>query len=51
MTVGETVELGYVDQKRDALYEEKTAWEEISGGHGNARGGRPEDELARILPS
>ncbi|MCH8547531.1 MAG: energy-dependent translational throttle protein EttA [Balneolaceae bacterium] len=30
--VGETVELGYVDQKRP-LNPEKTIWEEISGGH------------------
>ncbi|HIF30726.1 MAG TPA: energy-dependent translational throttle protein EttA [Planctomycetaceae bacterium] len=31
--VGETVELGYVDQDRDALKAEKTVFEEISGGH------------------
>ncbi len=31
--VGETVQLGYVDQSRDALAGEKTVWEEISGGH------------------
>jgi ATP-binding cassette ChvD family protein len=30
--VGETVELAYVDQSRDALDGEKSAWEEISGG-------------------
>jgi sulfate-transporting ATPase len=30
--VGETVELAYVDQSRDALDPEKTVWEEISGG-------------------
>ena len=32
MNVGETVELGYVDQSRDALDPEKNVWEEISGG-------------------
>ena len=32
LTVGETVELAYVDQSRDALDDEKTVWEEISGG-------------------
>jgi energy-dependent translational throttle protein EttA len=29
---GETVQLGYVDQSRDALDPGKTVWEEISGG-------------------
>lgn len=32
ITVGETVQLGYVDQSRDALDPKKTVWEEISGG-------------------
>lgn len=31
--VGETVDLGYVDQSRDALAGNKTVWEEISGGN------------------
>ncbi len=31
--IGPTVELGYVDQNRDALKPEKTIYEEISGGH------------------
>jgi energy-dependent translational throttle protein EttA len=31
--VGPTVELGYVDQNRDALSPEKTVFEEISGGN------------------
>jgi ATP-binding cassette ChvD family protein len=31
--VGPTVELGYVDQNRDALDPQKTVYEEISGGH------------------
>ncbi|MCZ6605093.1 MAG: ATP-binding cassette domain-containing protein, partial [Alphaproteobacteria bacterium] len=32
LRIGETVELAYVDQSRDALDAEKTVWEEISGG-------------------
>ncbi len=32
LTVGETVELAYVDQSRDALDDDKSVWEEISGG-------------------
>ena len=31
--VGESVQLGYVDQSRDALDAKKTVWEEISGGN------------------
>lgn len=30
--IGQTVQLGYVDQLRDTLNGEKTVWEEISGG-------------------
>ncbi|TDR88008.1 energy-dependent translational throttle protein EttA [Enterovirga rhinocerotis] len=33
VTVGETVQLGYVDQSRDALEAGKTVYEEISGGN------------------
>lgn len=33
LRVGSTVEMGYVDQNRDALDPEKTVFEEISGGH------------------
>ena len=33
ITVGETVQLGYVDQTRDDLDGKKNVWEEISGGH------------------
>lgn len=32
VTVGQTVELGYVDQSRDTLDGEKSVWEEVSGG-------------------
>jgi len=45
LRLGETVQLGYVDQNRDALDPNKTVWEEISGG---------EDELMvgkRAVPS
>jgi len=30
--IGESVQLGYVDQSRDALNDKKNVWEEISGG-------------------
>src|SRR3954452_15241917 len=33
LSVGETVDLAYVDQSRDALDPEKTVWEEISDGY------------------
>jgi len=33
LRIGETVQLGYVDQSRDALDDNKSVWEEISGGH------------------
>ena len=33
LRVGETVEIGYVDQSRDELDAEKTVYDEISGGH------------------
>ena len=32
MTVGESVQLGYVDQSRDTLDDTKSVWQEISGG-------------------
>jgi energy-dependent translational throttle protein EttA len=32
LRLGETVQIGYVDQSRDALSPDKTVWEEISGG-------------------
>ncbi|EHH67866.1 energy-dependent translational throttle protein EttA [Gluconobacter morbifer] len=32
LKIGETVKLGYVDQSRDSLDDNKTVWEEISGG-------------------
>ena len=33
LRIGPTVELGYVDQTRDALKPDSTVYEEISGGH------------------
>jgi ATP-binding cassette ChvD family protein len=45
LRLGETVQVGYVDQSRDALQANKTVWEEISGG---------EDEIVmgkRTVPS
>jgi ATP-binding cassette ChvD family protein len=33
IAVGESVQLGYVDQSRDALNDKKNVWEEISGGN------------------
>ncbi len=32
LKIGETVQIGYVDQSRDALTPDKTVWDEISGG-------------------
>ena len=32
LRIGETVKLGYIDQSRESLDDEKTVWEELSGG-------------------
>ncbi|AQS87484.1 ABC transporter ATP-binding protein [Neoasaia chiangmaiensis NBRC 101099] len=32
LKIGDTVKLGYVDQSRNSLADDKTVWEEISGG-------------------
>jgi energy-dependent translational throttle protein EttA len=32
LRIGETVQLGYVDQSRDSLDDKKSVWQEISGG-------------------
>jgi ATP-binding cassette ChvD family protein len=37
--LGDTVDLAYVDQSRDALQAGKTVWEEISGGYDNIKVG------------
>ena len=40
--IGETVRLGYVDQSRDALDQNKNVWEVVSGGHDIFRFGKHE---------
>ena len=40
--VGESVQLGYIDQSRDSLDDDKTVWEEISGGNELIRLGEQE---------
>jgi sulfate-transporting ATPase len=42
ITVGKTVELSYVDQDRDVLDDERTVYEEITGGVDNLQIGRRE---------
>jgi energy-dependent translational throttle protein EttA len=42
LRVGETVELAYVDQSREALEAQNTVWKEISGGHETITLGRRE---------
>ncbi|MBL9092516.1 MAG: energy-dependent translational throttle protein EttA [Planctomycetaceae bacterium] len=49
LKMGAGVELGYVDQNRDALDPNKTVWEEISGGHDNVEmGGRKVNSRAYV---
>ncbi|ADB17091.1 ABC transporter related protein [Pirellula staleyi DSM 6068] len=49
MRVGSTVELGYVDQNRDALSPDKTVYEEISGGNDTFEmGGRKVNSRAYV---
>jgi ATP-binding cassette ChvD family protein len=40
LRLGETVQVGYVDQSRDALSPNKSVWEEISGGEDELMVGR-----------
>jgi sulfate-transporting ATPase len=42
LRLGESVELAYVDQSRDALDPEKSVWEEISDGYDNIKVGERE---------
>jgi sulfate-transporting ATPase len=42
LRVGDTVELAYVDQSRDALDPDKTVWEEISSGYDQIKVGTRE---------
>ena len=46
--IGESVQLGYVDQSRDALDPNKKVWEEISGGNDIIYLGKTRDKLARL---
>ena len=49
LRIGPTVEIGYVDQDRDALSAEKTVFEEISGGHETLEmGGRKVNSRAYV---
>src|SRR5262245_39242960 len=49
LRIGPTVELGYVDQNRDALAADKTVYEEISGGNDNLEmGGRKVNARAYV---
>jgi sulfate-transporting ATPase len=40
LRLGDTVQVGYVDQSRDALGADKTVWEEITGAHDEVELGR-----------
>jgi sulfate-transporting ATPase len=42
LALGDTVDLAYVDQSRDALDPDKTVWEEISDGYDNIKVGERE---------
>lgn len=42
LRLGETVQVGYVDQSRDALGADKTVWEEITGGNDEVQLGKRE---------
>ncbi|MBX3432850.1 MAG: energy-dependent translational throttle protein EttA [Pirellulales bacterium] len=49
LVLGETVELGYVDQSRDDLAADNTVWQEISGGLDNLEmGGRVMNSRAYV---
>jgi ATP-binding cassette ChvD family protein len=40
LRLGDTVQIGYVDQSRDALSADKSVWDEISGGHDDVELGK-----------
>ena len=48
LRLGETVQVGYVDQSRDALDADKTVWEEITGGDDEVELGKRDGRLARL---
>ena len=51
LRLGETVQLAYIDQSRDALEGSKTVWEEISGGHDIIQLGGKEEMASRAYVS
>jgi energy-dependent translational throttle protein EttA len=51
LRVGDTVQLAYVDQSRDTLDPDKTAWQEISGGVEQIMVGRKEINSRAYLSS
>ncbi len=51
LKIGETVELAYVDQSRDALAPNKTVWEEISGGEESITLGKRETKSRAYVSS
>ncbi|MGC4085236.1 MAG: energy-dependent translational throttle protein EttA [Vicinamibacterales bacterium] len=48
LRIGETVQVGYVDQSRDALNADKTVWDEISDGQDENRAGEEEGRVTRL---
>ena len=48
LLIGDTVELGYVDQSRDDLKADNTIYQEISGGHDTIEMGGPQAQLAGV---
>ena len=48
LRLGETVQIGYVDQSRDALAADKSVWEEITGGHDDVELGKRDRRVARV---
>ena len=48
LRIGETVELGYVDQNRDELSPENSVYEEISGGHETLEIGRTQNQCSSL---
>ena len=49
MKIGDSVQLGYVDQSRDSLDPKKNVWEEISDGHEIIYLGKQEIKQPRLL--
>ena len=48
LRLGETVQVGYVDQSRDALAPNKSVWEEITGGEDELIDRQAADVVARL---